>query len=175
MSLYAATKRSNKLMAHAYSHLYGIRTSGLRFFTVYGPWGRPEMAYFRFAKAIAEGKTIEVYNNGQLERDFTYVYDITESMFRLIGHPPLTAPPASIYNIGNGSPVNLLHFIKLLEKHLGKDAIRKMVPMQKGDVFSTHADCQLLESVVGFTPETPLETGLIAIVDWFNKYHAKTL
>lgn len=175
VSLYAATKRSNELMAHAYSQLYGIHTSGLRFFTVYGPWGRPDMAYFRFAKAIAEEKTIEVYNNGQLERDFTYVDDITESLLRLISHPPRTTPPAAIYNIGKGAPVNLMHFISILEKHLGKEAIKKMLPMQKGDVFSTHADCSLLESVIGFVPETPLETGLKAFVDWFKKYQTLTL
>ncbi|HMM10682.1 MAG TPA: NAD-dependent epimerase/dehydratase family protein [Bacteroidales bacterium] len=172
MSLYAVTKRANELMAQAYSQLYNIPASGLRFFTVYGPWGRPDMAYFRFAKAIAEGQLIEVYNNGQLERDFTYVDDIIEGMFRLINIPPQTTPPAAIYNIGKGSPVKLLHFIALLEKYLGREAIKKMLPMQQGDVFATHADCSRLESVVGFVPETPLEKGLKAFVEWFNQYQA---
>ncbi|MBK9291189.1 MAG: NAD-dependent epimerase/dehydratase family protein [Bacteroidetes bacterium] len=172
VSLYAATKRANELMAHAYSHLYGIPTSGLRFFTVYGPWGRPDMAYYRFASAITAGETIEVYNNGQLERDFTYVDDITESLCRLIGHPPVQNPPAAIYNIGKGSPVPLLKFIALLEKHLGRTARKVLLPMQQGDVYSTHADCTKLETMVGIVPETPLDQGLKAFVDWFCQYYA---
>lgn len=185
VSLYAATKKANELMAHAYSHLYGLPTTGLRFFTVYGPWGRPDMAYFLFTKAILEGKPIKVFNGGRMQRDFTYIDDIVQGVVRTSdriaepnpdwdpSHPdPGTArAPYRVYNIGNHSPVELDTFIGLIEKHLGKKAIRRNLPMQPGDVLSTCADVDDLRRDVGFAPETPLDVGIGRFVEWYRAYY----
>jgi UDP-glucuronate 4-epimerase len=185
ISLYAATKKSNELMAHTYSHLYNIPTTGLRFFTVYGPWGRPDMAYFLFTRAILEGKPIKVFNNGQMQRDFTYVDDIVEGIARLIPQAPKPNPnwtglnpdPASsfapyrIYNIGNNQPVQLLRFIEVLEKELGKEAKKEFLPMQDGDVVATFANVDDLMHDVGFKPATSIENGLAQFVKWYLDYY----
>jgi len=181
ISLYAATKKSGELMAHTYSHLYGIPTTGLRFFTVYGPWGRPDMAYFKFTKAIEEGEPIDVYNEGDLERDFTYIDDIVEGVIRVTDRIPKpdarnkgpgSSPtaPFRIYNIGNHSPVKLMDFINTLEKALGKDAKKKLLPMQPGDVKATYADVDDLSGDVGFKPSTPIEKGIGRFVEWYRMY-----
>lgn len=174
-SLYAATKRSNELMAYTYSHLYNIPTTGLRFFTVYGPWGRPDMAPFIFTKAISEGKPIDVFNNGDMKRDFTFIDDIIEGIVRIIDKFPAgnaeDNAPAAIYNIGNGGPVALMDFIHTLENTLGKKAIINYKDMQAGDVVSTWADCSALEQKTGFRPHTPLSIGINKFVDWFNEYY----
>ncbi len=183
LSLYAATKKSNELMAHTYSNLYKIPTTGLRFFTVYGPWGRPDMAAFLFTKAIFEGRPIDVYNFGNMKRDFTYIDDIVEGIFRLI--PVIPSPdndwkgenpdpsssfaPYKIYNIGNNQPVELLKFIEILEEHTGKKANKNLLPMQPGDVYETFADVQDLMKTVGFKPKTNIEEGLKEFVDWFKR------
>lgn len=186
VSFYAATKRANELMAHSYSHLYGLPCSGLRFFTVYGPWGRPDMAYFKFTKAIMEGKTIDVYNNGQMFRDFTYIDDIVDGILKLcsvtpspyaaleshdliLGSSPIA--PYEIYNIGNRDVVNLMDFIAVLEDKIGKPAIKNMMPMQPGDVKLTHADTDKLSRVTGFAPDTPLEVGLGKFVEWYKDFY----
>lgn len=171
VSLYAATKRSNELMAYTYSHLFGVPTTGLRFFTVYGPWGRPDMAYFKFVKSILEGHPVEVYNEGNLERDFTYIDDIVEGIYNVTGLIPTGTPPCQLFNIGHSVPVNLLYFIKVIEDILGKKAIKKLMPMQAGDVRSTCADSSRLEKYAGFKPVTPIEEGMKLFVEWFRSYH----
>ena len=186
VSLYAATKKSNELMAHTYSYLYGIPVTGLRFFTVYGPWGRPDMAYYLFTKAILEGKTIDVYNNGNLSRDFTYIDDIIDGVGRVIDtvpsgdenwtgmnpDPGRSKAPYRLYNIGNSSPVNLLDFIRTIEKALGKEARKNYLPMQAGDVYTTYADVSDCMHELGFKPDTPLEEGIRRFVTWFKDYYA---
>ncbi|MCX6842145.1 MAG: NAD-dependent epimerase [candidate division WOR-3 bacterium] len=203
VSLYGATKKANELMAHAYSHLFNLPTTGLRFFTVYGPWGRPDMAYFLFTKAILEGRPIEVYNHGLMKRDFTYIDDIVEGVIRVLDRPPTAAsrqaeaevkvkakaeekeadsPPDStstltstspyrLYNIGNHTPINLLHFIEVIENAVGKKAVRNLLPMQPGDVPATFADVDALIRDVGFQPSTPIEDGIRKFVAWFRDYY----
>lgn len=187
ISMYAATKKANELMAHTYSHLYNIPTTGLRFFTVYGPWGRPDMAYYSFTKNIFEGKPIKVFNQGDMSRDFTFIDDIVEGMFRLIDYSPkpnsywdrnnpdpsTSYAPYQIYNIGNNNPVNLLKFVQILEKLIGKKAKVEFLPMEPGDVKVTYADISSLQEDVGFSPSTPLEKGLEQFVDWYKEYHLK--
>ena len=175
-SLYAATKRSGELMAHAYSHLYHIPTTGLRFFTVYGPWGRPDMSPFIFAKSIIEGKPINVYNNGKMKRDYTYIDDIVEGIIRVMDVIPKektaeNTASAAIYNIGNGRPVELMDFIHTLEEALGKKAIIQYAPMQQGDVIKTWADCSRLEHDTGFRPYTELSVGIKEFVEWYRNYY----
>lgn len=185
VSLYAATKKANELMAHSYSHLYGIPVTGLRFFTVYGPWGRPDMALFLFTKAILEGKPIKVYNYGKMMRDFTYIDDIVEGIARLIHRVPKPNPswngdnpdpgtslaPYKIYNIGNNKPVALSEFISILERKLGKEAVKEYLPLQPGDVLKTYADVDDLIRDVGFKPDTPIEKGIEKFVDWYKSYY----
>jgi len=185
VSLYAATKKSNELMAHTYSSLYNIPTTGLRFFTVYGPWGRPDMAYFSFTKAILEGRPIDVFNNGKMKRDFTYIDDIIEGIVRVMDKVPQSQQkwdrenpdpgtsfaPYKLYNIGNNEPVDLMHFIEVLENCLGKKTIKNMLPMQPGDVPSTYADINDLMRDVGFRPSTPLTQGIQSFVDWYTSYY----
>jgi UDP-glucuronate 4-epimerase len=187
VSLYAATKRSNELMAHTYSHLYGLPTTGLRFFTVYGPWGRPDMALFLFTDAILQGKPIKVFNHGKMQRDFTYVDDIVEGIVRVIHHPPSADPawdrsladpatsyaPHRVYNIGNSNPVELMDFIEILERAIGKPAIKEMLPFQPGDVPATHADMTDLERDVDFRPRTTLVDGIQQFVAWYRQYYGK--
>ena len=187
VSLYAATKKSNELMAHAYSHLYNLPMTGLRFFTVYGPWGRPDMAYFKFVDAIAKGNPIDVYNHGEMKRDFTYIDDVVEGIIRLMDRPPAaltsaaaaaqnkdTGAPYKIYNIGNHSPVTLMDFITTIEKAMGKKAEKNMLPMQPGDVPATYADVQDLMDDVGFKPSTPLSVGIQKFVDWYKEYYKES-
>lgn len=185
VSLYAATKRANELMAHSYAHLYGIPTTGLRFFTVYGPWGRPDMAYFKFTKAILEGSAIDVYAEAQMSRDFTYVDDICEAIVRLIGRPPAADPsfdparpdpatssaPWRIYNIGNHTPVSLSRFIDVVEQACGRKAVRRHLPAQPGDVPVTYADVADLTARVDFRPDTPIETGIARFVAWYRDFY----
>jgi UDP-glucuronate 4-epimerase len=177
VSLYAATKKANELMAHAYSHLYDIPMTGLRFFTVYGPWGRPDMAYFKFVDAIAQGKPIQVYNHGKMKRDFTYVDDVVEGIVRVMARAPQPGasipdgPPYKVYNIGNNSPVELLTFIEVIEAAMGKPAEKVMMPMQPGDVPATYADVDDLMADVGFRPNTPLAEGIARFVDWYREYY----
>ena len=185
VSLYAATKKANELMAHTYSHLYGIPTTGLRFFTVYGPWGRPDMAYFSFTRNILEGKPIKVFNHGKMRRDFTYIDDIAEGVVRVADRIPAPDPawsgdnpdpssskaPYRIYNIGNNRPVELLRFIEVLEEALGKKAEKEFLPMQPGDVHATYADIDDLTRDVGFKPSTSIEDGLKRFVQWYREYY----
>jgi len=175
-SLYATTKRSNELMARTYSHLYNIPTTGLRFFTVYGPWGRPDMSPFIFTKAILEGKPINVFNNGNMKRDFTYVDDIVEGIIRTMNRIPegngVDTTPAMIYNIGNGGPVPLMDFIHTLEDTLGRKAIINYAPMQPGDVCATWADCSALERGTGFRPYTALSDGIRKFTEWYKNYYS---
>ena len=185
VSLYAATKKSNELMAHTYSHLYGIATTGLRFFTVYGPYGRPDMALFLFTKAILEGQPIKVFNNGEMRRDFTYVDDIVEGVARLLPHAAQPNPdwsgdtpdtassyaPYRIYNIGNNSPVKLLDFVEAIEESLGMHAEKDFMPLQDGDVPATYADVTDLMEAVGFKPATELKVGVQNFVDWYREYY----
>lgn len=185
VSLYAATKKANELMAHTYSHLYGIPTTGLRFFTVYGPWGRPDMAYFSFTKAILEGRPIQVFNHGRMERDFTYIDDIVEGIVRLVervpagqagwseaeGDPSESFAPYKIYNIGNHQPVTLMHFIETLEAKIGMEAVKEYREMQPGDVLRTYADVSDLERDIGFRPSTGIEEGLGKFVAWYREFH----
>jgi len=174
-SLYAVTKRSNELMAFCYSHLYGIAATGLRFFTVYGPWGRPDMAYFKFARNIMSGQPIDIYNHGELSRDFTYIDDVVESIVRILPLPPASAPNTSgaaavthrLLNIGNGAPVNLLEFVEILETELGRPAVKHLLDMQPGDVVQTWADCSELFELTGFRPNTPLAKGLREFAQWY--------
>lgn len=185
VSLYAATKKSNELMAHTYSHLFSLPTTGLRFFTVYGPFGRPDMALFLFTKAIIEGKPIDVFNYGQMKRDFTYVDDIVEAIVRLVPSTPKGNPewnpgnpnpadsyaPYKIYNIGNNNPVELINFIEAIENALDKKAVKNMLPIQLGDVPATYADVEALMKDVGFKPNTPIEKGIKKFVDWYLDYY----
>ena len=167
VSLYAATKKANELMAHTYSSAFGLPVTGLRFFTVYGPWGRPDMAYFKFAQAIDEGKPIEVYNHGNLERDFTYIDDIIEGLIRVADIIPDGDIPYRLFNIGHSEPVNLLKFIEIIEGYLGKKAVKLMKPMQPGDVLSTCANTAMLEKYIGFKPQTSIEDGLKRFIEWY--------
>jgi UDP-glucuronate 4-epimerase len=185
VSLYAATKKSNELMAHSYSHLFGIPTTGLRFFTVYGSWGRPDMAPMLFAKAISEGTPIKVFNHGRMRRDFTYVDDIVDGVVRTLFHPAAADPewsgdapnPASgkapyrVYNIGNNEPVELLRFIEVLENALGKKAEKIMMDMQPGDVLATYASTDALTAATGFSPTTPIEVGIPRFIEWYRAYY----
>lgn len=171
ISLYAATKKSNELMAHTYSHLYGIPTTGLRFFTVYGPWGRPDMAYFLFTKSIVNQQPIKVFNQGDLYRDFTYIDDIVEGIEKILPAAPENTPPYKIYNIGNSSPVKLMDFIETIEKALGQAAVKEYQEMQPGDVYKTFADVSDLETNFGYSPNTPLEKGIGEFVNWFRAYY----
>lgn len=186
ISLYAATKKSNELMAHAYSHLYGLPATGLRFFTVYGPWGRPDMSAFLFASAILQGRPIEVFNEGRMRRDFTYIDDIVEGVVRIMDKIPTPDPaferadpdPASsgdapyrIYNIGNHNPVELMEFIEIVEKAIGRKATINLLPMQPGDVEATYADTEGLRETVGFEPGTPLDKGIRRFVAWYKSYY----
>jgi len=177
VSLYAATKKANELMAHTYSHLYGLPTTGLRFFTVYGPWGRPDMAYFLFTRAILEGRPIDVFNHGDMKRDFTYIDDIVEGVLRVLGRaatPPEGAgAPHRVFNIGNHDPVPLLEFIGCIERRLGRTADKRLLPMQDGDVPATYADITALERWVGFKPSTPLAEGIDRFVDWYVAYYRR--
>jgi UDP-glucuronate 4-epimerase len=170
VSLYAATKKSNELMAYSYSHLYGIPTTGLRFFTVYGPWGRPDMSPWLFTSAILEGRTIDVFNHGKMQRDFTYIDDIVEGTLRVLDHAPAGTPPYHLYNIGNHQPVELMDFIGTLERVLGVEAKKNFLPMQPGDVPVTYADTDDLRRDVGFAPSTPLSQGLQYWADWYRSY-----
>jgi UDP-glucuronate 4-epimerase len=170
-SLYAVTKRSNELMAHTYSHLYKIPTTGLRFFTVYGPWGRPDMSPIIFTKAIIEGKEINVFNNGNMKRDFTFIDDIIEGIVRVMNRIPNNSIPNTIYNIGNGGPVELMDFIHTLEDILGKKALLCYAPMQAGDVVATWADCSALERDTGFRPYTKLHDGIKKFISWYKNYY----
>ncbi|CAI1597358.1 dTDP-glucose 4,6-dehydratase 2 [Serratia quinivorans] len=185
ISLYAATKKANELMSHSYSHLYGLPTTGLRFFTVYGPWGRPDMALFKFTKAILAGESIDVYNHGEMHRDFTYIDDIAEAIVRLQavipqanaswtveqGSPATSSAPYHIYNIGNSSPVKLMEYISALEQALGIEARKNMLPMQPGDVLDTSADTAELYRVIGFKPETSVEEGVKRFVEWYKSFY----
>ena len=185
VSLYAATKKANELMAHTYSHLYGIPTTGLRFFTVYGPWGRPDMALFKFTKAMLEGKSIDVYNYGKMKRDFTYIDDIVEAVVRMqdiipqpnpewtveTGSPADSSAPYRVYNIGNSSPVELMDYITALEEALGMVAEKNMMPIQPGDVLETSADTRPLYDAVGFRPQTTVRQGVKNFVDWYKAYY----
>ncbi|MDH3318989.1 MAG: NAD-dependent epimerase [Betaproteobacteria bacterium] len=171
ISLYAATKKANELMAHVYSHLHGLPASGLRYFTVYGPWGRPDMSPMLFARAIVEGRPIQVFNHGDMRRDFTYIDDAVEATLRVLDLPPTGAPPHRVLNVGNHQPVALLEYIALLERALGKQALKEMKPMQPGDVPATYADTRALQAAVGFAPATPLAAGLARFAAWFKSYH----
>lgn len=185
VSLYAATKKSDELMAHVYSHLFGIPTTGLRFFTVYGPWGRPDMAYFSFTQNIVAGKPIKIFNNGKMKRDFTYIDDIVEGITRVIGNPPVknenwsaatqgissSWAPYKIYNIGNNHPVELMKFIEILEQKIGKTAIKEYYGMQPGDVTQTYADIEDLKQSVDFSPSTELGVGIGKFIEWYRKYY----
>lgn len=187
VSLYGATKKANELMAHSYSHLYGLPVTGLRFFTVYGPWGRPDMAYYKFVRAIDEGRAIELYNHGQMQRDFTYVDDVVEGVTRLLAAPPRQSlrqekPDQSgsdarfkVYNIGNSRTVSLARFVDIIEEALSKKAIRNYLPMQPGDVPSTYANTEELFRDTGFAPHTPLESGIRKFVQWYQEYHGGAL
>ena len=173
VSLYAATKRSNELMAAVYAKLYGMHITGLRFFTVYGPWGRPDMAPMLFSKAITSGEAIKVFNNGELSRDFTYIDDIIEGIVRVIDTIPQEESPAEIYNIGYGSPIQLMEFISTLEDALDTKANIQMMPMQKGDVYTTYADTTKLERNMGYKPVVTLQEGIAKYVEWYKSYIAK--
>ena len=187
VSLYAATKKANELMAHTYSHLYGLPTTGLRFFTVYGPWGRPDMAPFLFARAILAGEPIDVFNHGDMKRDFTYIDDIVEGVVRTLrripepdpgaaAHPPdasRSTAPWRVFNIGNSEPVALLDFIGTLERALGKPAQRRLLPMQPGDVPATYADTRALAEWIGFAPHTPLEEGVRRFAHWYQDWQLR--
>jgi UDP-glucuronate 4-epimerase len=185
VSVYGATKKTNELMAHTYSYLFGIPVTGLRFFTVYGPWSRPDMAPILFTKAILEGKPIDVYNNGNMERDFTYVDDIVEGVVRVVDRPPQADPswngsdpgsskaPYKIYNIGNSAPVKLLDFIRSLENALGKKAVMNFKPLQPGDVLATYADVRDLMRDIDYAPSTPLDTGIERFVRWYLDYYCR--
>ena len=185
VSLYAATKKANELMAHTYSHLFNLPTTGLRFFTVYGPWGRPDMALFLFAKAILENRAIDVFNHGKMRRDFTYIDDIAEGVIRVLDRPPQADPgfdkqvpdpatswaPYRVFNIGNHQPVELMAYIEALEQALGKTATKNFMPLQDGDVPATYADTAELTRVTGFSPQTPVVEGVRRFVEWYRAYH----
>ncbi len=185
ISLYAASKKANEMMAHCYSHLYGIPITGLRFFTVYGPWGRPDMALFKFTKSIMEGTPIELYNNGNMRRDFTYVDDVVDAVVRVSDHVPIANPkwdskhpdpasssaPFKLFNVGNKNPTQLSEFIEVIERVVGKKAVCKQLEMQAGDVQDTYADIGSLEEAIGFSPKTKLEDGIAQFVDWYRRYN----
>jgi UDP-glucuronate 4-epimerase len=185
ISLYAASKKANELMAHTYSHLYGLPATGLRFFTVYGPWGRPDMAMFIFAKAILSGAPIKLFNHGNMRRDFTFVEDVSEAIVRLMDRPPQgnpnwsgdepdpgsSAAPWKIYNIGNNNPEDLMHVVSLLEKEFGRTTTKEMLPMQPGDVPATYADVEDLAREIGFRPATTIEDGIGRFAKWYREYH----
>ncbi|MZI95741.1 NAD-dependent epimerase/dehydratase family protein [Vibrio sp. CAIM 722] len=185
VSLYAATKKSNEMMAHSYSHLYDVPTTGLRFFTVYGPWGRPDMALFKFTNAIMKGDSIDVYNNGDMQRDFTYIDDIVEGILRIQdvvptrdahwtvedGTPATSSAPYRIYNIGHGSPVKLMDYIEALEEALGVEAKKNFMPMQPGDVYATYADTKELFAVTGYKPKVGVKEGVKEFVAWYKQYY----
>jgi UDP-glucuronate 4-epimerase len=185
LSLYGASKKANELMSHAYAHLFGLPMTGLRFFTVYGPWGRPDMAMWIFTKAIIDGRPVKLFNNGNMQRDFTYVDDVVESVVRLVDRPPagnsvfsLTSPdpgsssaPWRVYNIGNNKPIELLEIVRLLEEAIGKKAKRELLPMQLGDVPATYADVDDLMREVNFRPATPIADGIARFVEWYRSYH----
>jgi UDP-glucuronate 4-epimerase len=187
LSLYAASKKANELMAHTYSHLYGLPTTGLRFFTVYGPWGRPDMALFLFARALLAGEPIDVYNYGKMRRDFTYIDDIVEGVVRTLDHtatananwdgatpdPGTSAAAYRLYNIGNNNPVELMYLIEVLEEKLGVTAQKNMLPIQPGDVPATYADVDALSAAVGFKPATPIEVGVERFVAWYREFYKK--
>ena len=185
VSLYAATKKANEMMAHSYSHLYDVPTTGLRFFTVYGPWGRPDMALFKFTNAIVKGEAIDVYNNGDMQRDFTYIDDIIEGILRIQdviptrqedwsveqGSPANSSAPYRIYNIGHGSPVKLMDYIEALEESLGVEAKKNFMPMQPGDVYATYADTEDLFKAIDYRPQVKVKEGVQAFVDWYKEYY----
>ena len=185
VSLYAATKKANELMSHTYSHLYQLPTTGLRFFTVYGPWGRPDMALFKFTRAMIAGEAIDVYNQGQMKRDFTYIDDIAEAIVRLqdvipqqddnwtveTGSPATSSAPYRVYNIGNSQPVTLINYIEAIEKALGITARKNLMPMQPGDVLETSADTEALFKAIGFKPQTGVEEGVKNFVDWYRDFY----
>ena len=185
LSLYAATKKANEMMAHSYAHLYGLPTTGLRFFTAYGPWGRPDMALFKFTKAIIDGKTIDVYNEGKMKRDFTYVDDIATAVLLVLDQIPVanalwnsdrpdpgsSSAPFRIYNVGNQQPTELTRFIEVLEEAIGIKAKKNMLPIQPGDVLDTFADVDCLKEAVGFCPSTPIELGIRRFVEWYRGYY----
>ncbi|RQO77533.1 protein CapI [Aquitalea sp. FJL05] len=174
VSFYAATKKANEVMAHSYAHLYDLPCTGLRFFTVYGPWGRPDMAPWLFTEAILQGRPIKVFNHGQMQRDFTYIDDIVEGVVRVMQHVPRAGkgqPPYALFNIGNHNPVALMDFIHSIEAACGREAVKEYYPMQDGDVPVTYADTSRLRAAVGFSPDTPLQTGMQAFVDWYRGYH----
>ena len=185
VSLYAATKKANELMAHSYSHLYQLPTTGLRFFTVYGPWGRPDMAYFLFVRAILAGEPIQVFNQGQMRRDFTYIEDVVEGLVRVLDRVPKANPqwsgetpdpsssraPYRVYNIGNHQPVGLLTLIEILEQCLGRVAVKEFLPMQPGDVVATYADVADLMAELGFSPSTPIQVGMDRFVRWYREFY----
>ena len=185
VSLYAASKKANELMAHSYSHLYGIPTTGLRFFTVYGPWGRPDMALFLFTKSILKGEPIQIFNKGEMIRDFTFIDDITESLFRVINKeassdsnfdylqpsPSSSWAPYKIFNIGNSNPINLMDFITTIEELIGRKAKKEFLDMQPGDVASTSADTELLENWIGFKPRTSVKEGIKKFIDWYTDFY----
>lgn len=185
VSLYAATKKANEMMAHSYSHLYNLPTTGLRFFTVYGPWGRPDMALFKFTNAIVKGEAIDVYNNGDMQRDFTYIDDIVEGILRIQdvipsrqenwsveeGSPANSSAPYRIYNIGHGSPVKLMEYIEALEESLGVEAKKNFMPMQPGDVYATYADTEDLFKAIDYRPQVKVKEGVQAFVDWYKSYY----
>jgi UDP-glucuronate 4-epimerase len=175
ISLYAATKKANELIAHSYSHLYRLPVTGLRFFTIYGPWGRPDMAIFMFTKAILEGKAIKLFNHGRMRRDFTYIDDVSNVVLKIVDLAPRAAsadaPPAQIYNVGNRRPEDLMHVVAVMEKELGREAVKEMLPMQPGDVLETFADIGDLARDVGFKPQTSIEDGIRSFVAWYRDYH----
>jgi UDP-glucuronate 4-epimerase len=187
LSFYGATKKANELMAHAYAHLFALPATGLRFFTVYGPWGRPDMAMWLFTDAIMQGRTIKLFNHGQMRRDFTYVDDVVEAVMRLVSRLPAPNPawsgdapdpatsqaPWHVYNIGNSEPVEVTEVVRLIEQAIGKPAVRELLPMQPGDVRETYADVADLERAVGFRPKTPIGVGVRRFVDWFRSYGAR--
>lgn len=185
MNLYAATKKANELMAHSYSHLFGLPTTGLRFFTVYGPWGRPDMAYFSFTKAILEGRPIQLFNCGRMKRDFTFIDDIVDGLVRVLSRPPAGDPgkskptslgrpaPYRLYNIGNSRPVELTYFVDVLEQALGRKAIRVDAPIQAGDMLETSADISEISEEFGFEPHTSIENGIPRFVHWYREYYSR--
>jgi UDP-glucuronate 4-epimerase len=176
ISLYGATKKANELMAHAYAHLFRLPATGLRFFTVYGPWGRPDMAMWIFADAIIAGRPIKVFNQGQMRRDFTYIDDAGRAVLKLVDQPPQdggegAGPPAKIYNVGNNHPEELTHVVAILERQLGRPAVKEMLPMQPGDVPATYADIDASQRDLGFAPTTPISAGIPKFIAWFKDYY----
>lgn len=174
VSLYAATKKANELLVHSYSHLYGIPATGLRFFTVYGPWGRPDMAIFKFVRAILAGEPIDIYNHGVMRRDFTFIDDVVEAIWRVLQRPPTRQgdqAPARVLNVGNSQPVTLMRFVESIEQALARPALRNMLPMQAGDVPETWADVSRLKALTGFVPQTELQAGVQRFVDWYRDHY----